>query len=280
MAICGKWWSAFQAWDILGFRWNHFQMDRCNDQGARRSNSHWYLGGSSTGCEVKFFNLTLRAMRAKVVLKAARFSEIKGKTWDIYGKFMNIAPQFWHPCTFFDRSPRLIRPHVQMSRALRPCLSAQAWCESCGHGLQIAKAQTMEDLQEPRPSHQHLAACVTERCMLQSLVRNQVCTWKATGKIMSFCREIKRTWSCYGSMVVQGQGFANSFPNGFQGRKVLKKIDTCRKLQITIGWSPCISWGSCHGPGDLTDPMMADPNEGWLRFARIVVLVVSDSPKT
>lgn len=125
MAICGKWWSAFQAWNILGFRWNHFQMDRCNDQGARRSNSHWYLGGSSTGCEVKFFNLTLRAMRAEIVLKAARFSEIKGKTWDIYGKLMNSAPQFWHPCTFFDQSPRLIRrPHVQMSRALRPCLSA------------------------------------------------------------------------------------------------------------------------------------------------------------
>ena len=51
-------------------------------------------------------------------------------------------------------------------------------------------------------------------------------------------------------MVVQGQGFANSFRNGFQGRKVLKKIDTCRKLQITIG---------CHG--DLTDPR-ADPNDG------------------
>lgn len=133
-------------------------------------------------------------------MKAARFSEIKGKTWDIYGKLMKILYRLM-ASPFFDRSPRLIRrPHVQMSRALRPCLSAQAWCESCGnHGLQIAKAQTMEDLQEPRPSHQHLAtACVTERCMLQSLVRNQECTWKATGKIMSFCMEIKRTWSCYG----------------------------------------------------------------------------------
>ena len=197
---------------LIIFRWTHWTS---NHQGARRSKSHWHLGGSSTGCQMKSFDLTLPGMRAM----PARCKETRmscGKLRDSmkatgkHGTCLDFSTTQWHP-TVFDRSPRLIwQPHwhsnANVPRLETVPVRGMLWV-MWHHGYRLLRPRPWRVCKNHDPVTNFWQQLVSQNgrdcfCMLQSLVRNQC-----------FYMEIKRTARCYSCSTTRLRKFIPKRPS-------------------------------------------------------------------